>query len=124
MQRQGAALLRALGGRVYELGHRRSRPNPECPVCRKNMTTRQTPGLPDVEAFLPIRGTDRWTFLKWEVKHGGNTLSPEQRTFRDLCGWASVWHVSGDLDALMAALVLAGFLKAENVPHYRVGGSR
>jgi hypothetical protein len=67
-QAHGVQLLRSLGAKVYVLGgHRRA---------GDYQGTMQTEGLPDVEAFLPVRGTRRRVFLKWECKAVGGRLRP------------------------------------------------
>lgn len=110
-QEQGIALLRSLGGAVFRLGgHRRS---------SDYQGTMQTPGLPDVMAFLPHRGSGVRTFVCWEVKAPGGRLRPEQLAFQTHCFDAGVAHVAGDLTALMHWLVSAGFLRADQLPASR-----
>lgn len=110
-QEQGIALLRSLGGAVYRLGVRRR--------ATDFQGTMQTPGLPDVQAFLPHRGSGVRTFVCWEVKAPGGRLRPEQLTFQTHCFEAGVAHVAGDLTALMHWLVGAGFLRADQLPASR-----
>ncbi len=110
-QEQGIALLRSLGATVYRLG-----------VSRRAgdwQGTMQTPGLPDVMAFLPHRGSPVRTFVCWEVKAPGGRLRPEQLEFQARCFDAGVAHVAGDLTALMAWLVGAKFLRADQLPAHR-----
>ena len=109
-QADGVKLLRMLGAAVYVLGTVRPRGD--------HPGTRQTPGLPDVQCFLPMRGGAR-VFLCWEVKSAAGRLRPEQAIFRDHCKAAGVAHVTGDLTALMAWLVSAGYLTADQLPHGR-----
>lgn len=114
-QADGVRLLQSLGARVYVSGtHRRS---------GDYQGTMQTPGIPDVEAFLP---PPRWRpaglarqVLKWECKRPGGKLSPAQRDYADLCQQAAVAHVAGDLNALIAWLVGAGYLRPDQLPHDR-----
>lgn len=114
VQQQCVALLRSLGGKVWVLGTRRA--------AGDHQGTRQTPGFPDVVAFL--RGT--CVFL--EVKAVGGRLRPEQAEFRaaaETCG-APVFHIVGGVDDLFAWLVAQGIVKPENVPHQRLreGGEK
>lgn len=120
-QEQGLALLRSLGATVYRLGVRRRAGDWQ--------GTMQTEGLPDVMAFLPVRGVPgARTFLAWEVKAPGGRLRPEQLEFQALCFNAGVAHVAGDLTQLMHWLVGAGFLRADQLPASRQpaakGGTR
>lgn len=111
-------LLRTLGGQVYTMG-----------TTRRNgdfAGTMQTPGIPDVMAFLPERDspypaapTSRRLLLFIEVKARGGRLRPEQIAFRERCVAAGVAHVVGDLDDVIAWLVEHGQMKADSVPHYR-----
>lgn len=118
-QADGVKLLRMLGAAVYVLGT--VRPRGDTPG------TRQTPGLADVEAFLPapkwtipVAGTvPKGVLLKWEVKRAGGRLRPEQAEYREHCQRCWIAHVTGDLNALMAWLVSAGYLRADQLPHGR-----
>lgn len=121
-QAHGVQLLRALGAKLYVSGtHRRG---------TDFQGTMQTPGIPDVEAWLPVERfvsslrPPRRQLLKWEVKAAGGRLSPEQRAYQALCAAGGVAHVCGDLDALIAWLIEFGYLKPENVAHYRVPAGR
>ena len=107
VQAQCVALLRSLGARVWVLGTVRAKGD--------HPGTRQTPGFPDVNAFI------RGCCLYLEVKAAGGKLRPEQADFREAalsCG-APVYHVVGGVDELFAWLVERGIVKAENVPHER-----
>lgn len=118
-QRDGVQLLRTLGAAVYVLGTVRAKGD--------HPGTRQTPGLADVEAFLPappyvipvLGSVPRGVLLKWECKRTGGRLRPEQAAYRDECLRCGVAHVVGDLTALMAWLVSAGYLRRESLPHER-----
>lgn len=108
------ALLRSLGAAVYVLGH----PSPS--DGRKFRGTGQTAGLPDLYAFLPKRVAGDSVYSVWvEVKAAGGRLRPEQRTFRDLCINSGHAHIVGGLDAVIAWLAGAGYLRADQVAHYR-----
>lgn len=111
-QQQGVDLLRSLGAAVYVLGTRRP--------AGDYQGTRQTPGLPDVLAFISRRGAAGVsTQLWWEVKAPGGHLRPEQVAFQGQCFAAGVAHVAGDLTALLQWLVAAGYLKTEQLPAWR-----
>jgi len=88
-------LLRTVGATVYVLGgHRRT---------GDYHGTMQTPGLPDVIAFIPIRHGDGRTkiMLCVEVKAAGGRLRPEQVAFAQACWEADVFHVTGNLDTVV-----------------------
>jgi hypothetical protein len=120
-------LLRTLGARVYVMGTHRRRGDFH--------GTMQTEGIPDLMAFLPMRDrivgdgvTHREIaiapvkprqFLFIEAKAQGGRLRPEQKIFRELCLQATVDHVVGGLDAVIAWLVERGYVRADSVPHYR-----
>jgi hypothetical protein len=46
-------------------------------------------------------------------------LRDEQRVFRDLCTTALMPHLVGGVNEVVTFLVRGGWLKADNVPHYR-----
>lgn len=114
-QADGVQLLRTLGAAVYVLGTVRAKGD--------HPGTRQTPGLPDVMAFLPASrlelGPTLPRFLCWEVKREGGRLRPEQAEFRAHCQASGVSHVVGGLGALMLWLVLQGYLRRESLSHER-----
>lgn len=123
-QRDGVQLLESLGARVFVSGTRRRKGDYQ--------GTMQTPGIPDVEAFLPRPKfgpptTPARTLLKWEAKSATRTrlknagMTPEQVDYRDLCRQTgAVQHLVGDLSTLYQFLVHAGYLRAEDVPHDRL----
>lgn len=104
-------LLRSLGATVYVLGMTRRRGD--------HPGTMQTPGLPDLLAFIR-RPDDGPVLLAIECKAVGGRLSEAQRGFRALCQQAAVAHVVGGIDAVIAWLLERGYLKADQVAHYRV----
>lgn len=113
-QEHGVQLLRALGAKVYVSGTRRR--------AGDYQGTMQTPGIPDVEAWLPgaRHGFPRLrVLLKWEVKSAAGKMSPAQLEYRELCIQASVAHVCGDFDALIAWLIQQKWLREDQVAHYR-----
>jgi hypothetical protein len=112
-------LLRSFG-RVYVMGTRRRSGDFQ--------GTMQSPGIPDLMAFLrppplrrydPARGQPFMRLLFVECKARGGRLRAEQQLFRDEAVAAGIAHVVGDLDAVIAWLIDAGYLKADSVPHYR-----
>ena len=109
-------LLLMLGAKLYVLGTRRKRGD--------HQGTRQSPGLPDLLAFLPPRATAHRVvprrLLIVEVKPPGGKMSPEQEEFRMLCLEAQIGHVVGDLDAVIAWLLREGYLKPHQVAWYRL----
>jgi hypothetical protein len=113
VQQHIVTMLRSLGGEVWELGTTRSRRD-------HHMGTRQTPGVPDLIAFLPPRRRDRWVLLFIEAKADGGRLRPAQARFRELALLADIEHVVGDLNAVIAWLIAEEYLKSDQVPHYRL----
>ena len=111
-QADGVKLLRSLGAAVYVLGTTRR--------AGDYQGTMQTPGIADVEAWMPPRHAGP-KLLKWEVKRArGARLSPEQKTYAAHCRAAGVDYVCGDLTALMAWLVADGYLRRDQLPAARV----
>lgn len=108
-------LLRALGAEVYVLGTRRRRGDFQ--------GTMQTPGVPDVMAFLKASDRDALSparvMLFVECKAPGGRLRPEQARFRELALDADVRHVVGGYDDVIDWLVRTGHARAEQFPHYR-----
>lgn len=118
------ALLQTIGADVITIGRPGLRRR-LCPTCKTPVHmdpgTRQTPGIPDLEAFLPLRdGEYRRVFLKVEVKRPGEKLRPEQDTYRQWCEAAGIAHVWGDLDEVIAWLLAHNYLRASQVPYYRL----
>lgn len=134
VQQQIASTLRALGAAVYVIGH----PSPN--DGRMHRGTMQTPGLPDLLAFVPNRRAyvaagacqeadmpapslgPQPLFI--EVKAEGGRLSDVQRDFRTQCEKAGVAHVVGDLNAVIAWLLDAGVIREHQIPHYRLPAAR
>lgn len=110
-QRAGVKLLKLLGAQVYVSGTRRLKTD--------SQSTRQTPGIPDVEAWLPIsrhasNSEASRRLVKWEVKAGaGGRLSPAQQEYRQLCLAGGIAHVAGPLDSLIGWLSEAGYLRGK-----------
>lgn len=106
-------LLRSIGGAVYVFGTTRRKGDYQ--------GTMQTPGIPDLEVFLPpAGGLSENTLLKIEVKAPHGRLSPAQQHYRDHCIAACVPHIVGGLDDVIAWLVKHGYLKLAQAPHYRL----
>ncbi len=127
IQSDGVRLLRTLGARVWVLGTTRRTGD--------YAGTMQTPGLPDVIAFLPRSAM--WPhphhtapvhpyrhLLVWEAKAPKGRLRPEQADFQDCCHRAAISHVVGGLDELIRWLTEYGYLRRDQVAHYRVTEDR
>lgn len=103
-------LLTLLGGKVYVSGTVRRRGD--------FPGTMQSPGIPDLEVFLPpIDGKRR--LLKIECKAIGGRVSDAQRAYQQLCEQADIAHVVGNYDAVVEWLVAHQYAKPESFPHYR-----
>ena len=103
-----------IGATVYTLGTVRRRGD--------HPGTMQTPGLPDVLAFLPQPWPRMSTgvragvvLLVVEVKAAGGRLSDPQREFHTLCDRAGVAYVVGDLDAVIGWLQQHGYLRGPDI---------
>jgi hypothetical protein len=106
-------LLRTLGASVYVLGTTRRRGD--------YPGTMQTPGVPDLLAFVPTApGASERRLLCIEVKTTVGRLSPAQVVFRSQCAAADIAHVTGPLDAVIAWLLERRLLSRGSVPHYRL----
>ena len=102
--------LRMVGGTVYVLGTvHRGEPG--------HMSTRMTPGLPDLLVFLPACGSTPCHQLWVEVKAPQGRLSEAQKGFRDVCVLSGVAHLVGGLDEVLAYLLERDYLT--EVAHYR-----
>lgn len=113
-QVDGVRLLRSIGAAVYVLGTVRRRGD--------HPGTMMSPGLPDVQVFLPQRDGKR-RLLVWEVKRAkGGRLSPEQRAYQTCCLEADVAHVVGPCQALVDWLLREGYVRERQLPAYRLGG--
>jgi hypothetical protein len=100
-------LLRLIGAKVYVLGTKRRRGDYQ--------GTMQTPGIPDLFAFMPIRAVisaRQVPHAIWvEVKTTNGRLRPEQAAFRDHCCSTDMVHLTGGADYVSAQLKAWGFLK-------------
>lgn len=105
-------LLRSIGAQVWVLGtHRRQ---------GDHQGTMQTPGHPDLVAFLPVTAFASSVLLYVEVKAAGGRLRPEQVAFQLCCQTAGVQHLVGDCNGVIAWLIDRGYLSRDGVAHYRV----
>jgi len=113
-------LISSLGGCAWVLGTTRRRGDYQ--------GTMQTPGVADVYGVLPARPpfTSEATELAFwvEVKAKGGRLRPEQKVFREHCLAAGVEHIVGGVDAFIAWCITRGYLRADQVAHYRVHSGR
>ena len=110
---------------IYTLGSTRASRCGHCGEYSTDMSTRQTPGLSDVLAFLRPPAAGQPSVGLWvEVKAERNRPSREQREFAAFCALAGWAHVTGGVTEVVRFLVIGGWVPAENVPHYRrpVGG--
>jgi hypothetical protein len=89
------ALLRAIGATVYVLGHPSQKGS--------HRGTGQTPGVPDLLAFLVNPPAQVWI----EVKRQGGKIRPEQEAFRELCDRSDVAHIIGTCDDVLRWLGVA-----------------
>jgi hypothetical protein len=119
IQAEGVRLLRSLGAKVWTLGTTRRKGD--------YAGTMQTAGAPDVIAFM--RSASMWPHLErhlliWEAKAPKGRLRPEQADFQDCCHRAAISHVVGGLDELIRWLTEYGYLRRDQVAHYRVTEDR
>jgi hypothetical protein len=114
VQQHVVRFLRMVGARVYVLGTVRRRGD--------FPGTMQSPGLPDLYAFVPVPSElGRVWFTLWvECKGAGGRLRPEQAEFRDQCLEAKQAHVVGGLDDVIALMVRWGVVRTHQVPAYRL----
>lgn len=96
---------------IYVLGTKRPRH-----LAKEAHRTYQTPGIPDLFAFLPAamfpipdRPAPRCVWI--EVKAVDGRPSEAQERFERQCGYRKLAHVMGTADAVLAFLVHFGFLK-------------
>jgi hypothetical protein len=105
VQAQIVHLLRSIGASVYILGT--VRPKGDTPG------TRQTPGIPDLNVFLPQRTPGNHTETAWiEVKASGGILKPAQVVFQQNCKQAWHHHIVGGMDDVLVFLRAYGWVKA------------
>lgn len=125
VQQHVVRLLETVGSHVYVLGTRRSR-GQRCPACKEfvpntDHSTHQTPGISDVYAMVPDPEMDGQRRPMWvECKAEGGRPSPAQVRFAEQCRAAGIWHVTGDLDDVIAFLLDKQVLKRWQVAHYRL----
>lgn len=134
-QAWGVGLLTTIGAKVYVIGTRRPAGS-KCKHCGQfvpnpDQSTRQTPGIPDVLAVLPLRTRSARppssphdeirAVLWWEAKApDGGRESEAQAEFRALMAQTATHHVLGSYDDLIAWLLEHGYVKAAGIPHYRL----
>lgn len=107
----------SIGGDVYVLGTKRKKGD--------HQGTMQTPGISDLYGFLPPPryrpSVTTWSDLWVEVKREKGEPSEEQVTFRERCIRAGTPHVMGTANAFIAYLIDGGWLRSDQVAHYRLG---
>jgi hypothetical protein len=113
VQAQIVRLLRSVGAKVYVIG----RP-PRRDSVHKG--TGQTPGICDLEIWLPTALGHR-ELVKVEVKRPGGDprkkRSPEQVEYAEYCRLAGVTYVCGGVDEVLQLLQARGLVR--EVPEYR-----
>ena len=109
IQAQIVTLLRSLRADVWVLGTRRPRGDYQ--------GTRQSPGLPDLIAFLP---DEELLFI--EVKSPKGRLTEEQKQFQQCCFDARVSHIVGGIDEVIDWLIDRRYLLEDQVSHERRSG--
>lgn len=133
VQQQIVDALRVVGADVYVLGRPGLRKRP-CPNCKALIPidpgTRQTPGIPDLLAFLPnaprpCAGSGphgvRAAHQLWiECKAADGRMSDDQETFRERCQGAGQAHLVGGLDVVLQYLATWGYCE---IAHYRQKGA-
>jgi hypothetical protein len=86
--------------------------------------TMQTPGIGDLYGFLPPPrynpAVTTWTDVWVEAKAPGGRASDEQKEFRSFCLQAGTPHVLGTVDAFIAYLITGGWMRPDQVAHYRL----
>lgn len=117
-QAQIVQLLRTVGAKVYVLGTRRRKGDFH--------GTMQTPGVQDLQAFVPRGGSalNTYELVFIEAKSSTGRLRPEQRELQTLCAQAAVAHIVGGYNAVVAWLLARGYATREQFPHYRLPAER
>lgn len=112
-------LMLKIGAAEYVLGTTRKRGD--------HPGTMQTPGIADLQFFLPERRVERVAlgftrrFVVVEAKRErGGRFSTAQIEYRGLCAAAGVDYIGGCLNDVIAWLMREGYVKAANIPHYRL----
>lgn len=121
--------LRWVGSTIYIVGTRRPKGR-NCPKCgtfvAEHQGTCQTPGQPDIWAFVPNRQRTTRQLVAIECKAPHERRTPESRMsdaqteFRDLCVAAGIPHIVGGLNEVIAWLLNEGIVDPKHVPHYRL----
>ena len=105
IQRAVIQLLMAARAEVYVLGVHRKRGD--------HQGTMQTPGIPDILAFLPPADGGLGPYLQlWiEVKAPAGRESKAQRTFKTWCIFSRQSHITGGVDEVMRYLKTGGWIR-------------
>ena len=110
-------LMLSLGAKEYVLGTKRKKTDFH--------GTMQTPGIADLQFFLPERRTEmalyrsrRFVVVEAKRERGGR-FSAEQIEYRELCQAAGVDYIGGCLNDVIVWLVDEGYIDRKNLPHYR-----
>lgn len=107
--------LRTIGAHVYILGRPGLRDR-RCPKCHQvvhvEQGTRQTPGIPDLMAFLPMSPTGYPAhFLQIEVKAIDGRRSEDQKRWAVYCEETNQPYLCGGLDVVLAYLKDRGYVR-------------
>ena len=97
------ALLETVGAAVYKIGTKRKKGD--------HQGTMQTPGIPDLVAFVTVPCLLRPVQLWVEVKRPGGTMSEAQWAFWRNARDAFCEHVTGGVDEVLDWLVERGVVK-------------
>jgi hypothetical protein len=132
-QQHGELLATPYALKIYRFGTRRAVRCAHCGEVSKDLGTRQTPGPGDVLFFLRApTHRDAQGFREgpravwWEAKRPkigtrpAGKPSDEQIEFAELCGLVCHDHVSGDTNALVAYLIHGGWVRRDQIAHYRL----
>ena len=99
-------LLKTVGAAVYKIGTKRKKTD--------HQGTMQTPGIPDLLAFVEIpkgRWSPELVQLWIEVKRPGETPSEDQDAFTANAVMAGCEHVTGGVDEVVDWLKARGVVK-------------
>ena len=96
-------LLETVGAAVYKIGTTRKKGD--------HQGTMQTPGIPDLCAFVPVSAPCPLVQLWIEVKRPGGTMSATQGAFRWNALEAGGAHVVGGVDEVVDWLKARGVVK-------------
>ncbi|MFN7341536.1 MAG: hypothetical protein ACK5VI_10715 [Opitutia bacterium] len=100
-------LLRLIGAKVYWLSQARH--------------TQQTPGVPDLFAFVKVGGEIVPLWIEAKRNHRKAAERPEQIVFRLLCKLAGAEHIVGTLEDVQCWLSHKGLIRLSETGQVHVG---